>query len=104
MLLGVSLRGEWDQWLRFFLAAVATVAADALIRVEKLLAVRADYQQRVSGYRTAGVAFQLIDALFEIPYATGRRFQGLLGSSHQSARSHIARLVDAGILTQVERG
>ena len=104
LLLGVSLRGEWDQWLRFFLAAVAAVAADALIRVEKLLAVRADYQERVSGYRTAGAAFQLIDALFELPYATGRRFQGLLESSHQSARSHIARLVDAGVLTQVERG
>lgn len=103
LLLGVSLRGEWDQWLRFFLAAVATVAADALGRVENLLAVRADYQERVSGHRTAGAAFQLIDALFELPYATGRRFQGLLGSSHPSARSHIARLVDAGILTQVER-
>ena len=103
LLLGVSLRGEWDQWLRFFLTAVATVAADALVRVDKLLAVRAEYQETVSGYRTAGAAFQLIDALFELPYATGRRFQGLLGSSHQSARSHIARLVDAGILTQVER-
>ena len=102
LLLGVSLRGEWDQWLQFFLAAIATVAADALGRVEKLLAVRADYQERVSGHRTAGAAFQLIDALFELPYATGRRFQGLLGSSHQSARSHIARLVDAGILTQIE--
>ena len=103
LLLGVSLRGEWNQWLQFFLLAVATVAADALTRVEKLLAVRADYQERVSGQRTAGTAFQLIDALFELPYASGRRFQGLLGSSHQSARSHIARLVDAGILMQVER-
>ena len=103
LLLGVSLRGEWNQWLQFFLLAVATVAADALTRVEKLLTVRADYQERVSGQRTAGTAFQLIDALFELPYASGRRFQGLLGSSHQSARSHIARLVDAGILTPVER-
>lgn len=103
LLLNVSLRGEWDQWLQFFLAAVATVAADALNRVEQLLAIRSDFQQKVSGHRTAGAAFQLIDALFELPYITGRRAQRLLGSSHQSARSHIARLVDMGILTEVER-
>ena len=103
LLLAVSLRGEWDQWLQFFLTAVATVAADALHRVEKLLAIRSHFQREVSGHRTAGAAFQLIDALFELPYLTGRRAQRLLASSHQSARSHIARLVDAGILAEVER-
>ena len=103
LLLRISLRGEWEQWLQFFLAAVAAVAEDALKRVDKLLAVRADYQQQVSELRTAGIAFRLIDSLFEQPYTTGRRVQRILDSSHQSARSHIARLTDAGILTQVER-
>ena len=103
LLLGVSLRGEWELWIQFFLMAVATVADDAMLRVDKLLAVRDDYQERVSSLRTAGVAFRLIDSLFEQPYTTGRRVQGILESSHQSARSHIGRLVDAGILTQVER-
>ena len=103
LLLGVSLRGEWEPWLQFFLAAVATVANDAMIRVGKLLAVRTECQDRVSAFRTAGTAYRLIDSLFEQPYTTGRRVQGILDSSHQSARSHIARLVDVGILTQVER-
>ena len=103
LLLGVSLRGQWEPWIQFFLMAVATVADDAMLRVDKLLAVREDYQERVSSLRTAGVAFRLIDSLFEQPYTTGRRVQGILESSHQSARSHIGRLVDAGILTQVER-
>ncbi len=103
LLLGISLRGQWEPWIQFFLMAVATVADDAMLRVDKLLAVREDYQERVSSLRTAGVAFRLIDSLFEQPYATGRRVQGILESSHQSARSHIGRLVDAGILTQVER-
>ena len=103
LLLGVSLRGEWELWIQFFLMAVATVADDAMLRVDRLLAVREDYRKRVSSLRTAGVAFRLIDSLFEQPYTTGRRVQGILESSHQSARSHIGRLVDAGILTQVER-
>ncbi len=103
LLLGVSLRGEWEQWLQFFLTAVADVASDAFTRVEKLLAVRSDYQERVQGHQTAGSAYRLIDALFEQPYITGRRAQGLLDSSHQTARSNIARLVNAGILTRIER-
>lgn len=99
----VSLRGEWEPWIQFFLMAVSAVAVDAMLRVDKLLGIREDYQERVSGLRTAGVAFQLIDSLFGQPYTTGRRVQGILNSSHQTARSHIARLVDAGILTQIER-
>ena len=70
--------------LQFFLAAVATVANDAMIRVGKLLAVRTECQERVSAFRTAGTAgtaYRLIDSLFEQPYTTGRRVQGILDSS-----------------------
>ncbi len=102
LLLGVSLRGEWEQWLQFFLMAVAAVASDALERVEKLNQISSDYQGRVRSHRTAGTEFQLIESLFEQPYITSRRVQSLLGVSHTSAQGHLARLENAGILTPVE--
>ena len=98
LLLGVSVRGEWDEWIRFFLAAVAAVAADALARVENLLQVRDYYRERVQAQRTAGVSFDLIDRLFELPYMTVARVQSLLGVSHTAAQRHIARLVDSAVL------
>ena len=73
LLLGVSLRGEWDSWLRFFLMTVAAVAVDALARIENLDNISSDYRGRVRSHRTAGTAFRLIAALFELPYITSPR-------------------------------
>ena len=102
LLLGVSLRGEWDSWLQFFLMAVAAVATDALARIENLDKISSDYQDRVRSHRTAGTEFQLITSLFEQPYITSPRVQSLLRVSHTSAQGHLSRLVEAEILTPVE--
>ena len=103
LLLGVSVRGEWETWIQFFLSAVAAVATDALARVEKLLQVREYYRERVQAQRTAGAAFDLIDRLFELPYMTVSRVAHLVGVSNTSAQRHIARLVDAAVLEPVPR-
>lgn len=101
LLLAVSLNGDWEQWIRFFLQAVAAVATDAFGRVEKLLHIRAEHQNRVRHHRAAGSAFQLIDALFELPYITAARVGRVLGVSHTAAQGYISRMVDAGVLSQV---
>ena len=103
-LLGISLNGEWEQWIQFFLTAVADVATDALDRVEKLLGIQSQYQDRMKAERTSGAAFQIIDQLFEIPLITAPIVQNLLGVSNQTAQGHIRRLANAGILAGSDSG
>ena len=103
-LLGISLNGEWEQWIQFFLTAVADVATDALDRVEKLLGIQSQYQDRMKAERTSGAAFQIIDRLFEIPLITAPIVQNLLGVSNQTAQGHIRRLANAGILAGSDSG
>ena len=102
LLLGVSLRGEWDLWLQFFLMAISASATDASKRVENLLEIRNLYRERVQSQRSVMSAFELIDQLFELPYLNVSRVQTLLNISHTASQRHVARLVDAGILTPVE--
>ena len=102
LLLGVSLRGEWDLWLQFFLMAISASATDASKRVENLLQIRNLYRERVQSQRSVMSAFELIDQLFELPYLNVTRVQNLLDISHTASQRHIARLVDAGILAPVE--
>lgn len=101
LLLGVSLRGDWETWLQFFLMAVAAVSRDTLERVERLDSLRSAYQARVRNQRTAGMTFQLIDSLFEQPYIAASNVQSLLAVSHPAAQGYLSRLVDADILTPV---
>ena len=98
LLLGISLWGEWDSWLRFFLAGVAFVAGDALARVEKLDRIRVNFQGRIREHRMAGAEFQLIESLFEQPYVTSARVQNVLGVSHTAAQGYLSRLTDVEIL------
>ena len=101
LLLGISLRGEWDSWLQFFLAGVAFVAEDALKRVGKLDRIRMDLQDRVREHRMAGAEFQLIESLLEQPYVTSARVQNVLGVSHTAAQGYLSRLTDVEILEPV---
>ena len=101
LLLDISLKGEWEPWIHFFLTAVVTVATDALVRVGTLLALQSDYQDRVRGQQTAGQLFLIIDDLFESPFITAPRVASLLNVSNQTAQMYIRRLVDAGILSPV---
>lgn len=101
LLLDVSLRGEWEAWVHFFLAAVAAVAADALGRVEKLLQVRDYCRGRVQTQRSAGAMFELIDGLFELPYLTVPLVQTRLNISHTAASRYIDRLASIGALVPV---
>ena len=103
-LLGISLNGEWKQWIQFFLTAVAVVADDALGRVENLLAAQSEYQDRIRGERIAGAAFRIIDQLFEFPFTTASAIQDMLGVSNQTAQGYIRRLADAGILADAGLG
>ena len=98
LLLEVSLRGEWEAWAQFFLAAVAAVATDALGRVEKLLQVRDYYRERVQAQRSAGAMFDLIDQMFELPYLTVAMVQTRLKLSHTASSRHIDRMVNIGAL------
>ena len=104
LLLGVSLRGEWEPWIGFFLAAVKTVAEDARQRVENLLAIRSACHEKIRSQRAAGITFDLLDRLFEIPYTTARQVEAQFEVSYPTAQRHITRMTDAGILAPVEWG
>ena len=98
LLLGVTLRGAWREWLRFFLLGVATQAKDAVDRAKRLHDLHQDYRQRLRKERVSGLALDITDALFENPAVTGNQVAASFGVSHQAAMAALRRLEKAGIL------
>jgi len=98
LLLGVSERGAWRDWLLFFLHGVADQAEDALIRARKLQDLRQEWHRRLTQARTSALALRLADALFTAPVLTIPQAQHLLGVTYRSARRNVEKLVRAGIL------
>ncbi len=100
---GVRERGDFDSWLAMFLDAVATQAADAFSRAERLTDLRERYRALVQA-ETRGSANQLVDLAFEQPVLTARIVEHRLGVTRASALSALRVLEQVGILSEAGSG
>jgi Fic family protein len=100
LLLAVSQKGHWENWIRFFLRAVATQARDAIRRSDSLLALWHDYRARMQEARASALLLQLVYELFEYPAITNRRAADRLSITARSAQLNVEKLVEAGILQE----
>ena len=69
-LLSVSATGNWEQWLRYFLAGVRQEARDVQQRIRRLRQLHDDYRQALQHRRTPSTALRLLDEFFANPFMT----------------------------------
>lgn len=97
--------GAWEEWLRFFLEAVADQARDVELRSARLRGLREDMVARVASRREPSDAMvRLIDALFEQPALSVPGAAERLGQPQTTVRRNVERLVEEGILTEATGG
>ena len=96
-LLGVTERGEWEQWLAYFLTGVTTQAEDAVSRIQRIDALLADWRSRMKAAPTR-LPDRAIDLLAENPFWTVNRLAARLGVAFTTAQRAIDRLEAAGIV------
>lgn len=101
-LLRVSQTGGWDSWVCFISAAIHAEALEVVERVDKLLALREDFQVILRGAK--GVSLKIADDLIGYPMITASAAAALHGVSYQAANTAITKLVDKGILRQRTSG
>ncbi len=100
-LLGISTKGDWDAWIRFFADGLAASATDTAGRVNDLLAVQRQLKDRV---RNAGLraesAFKLVDYALAQPIFTVRQVERHLGLTYPRANGLVRQLMETGVLRQ----
>lgn len=101
LLLGVSQRGDWEPWLRFFCDAVAVQAEDGASRGQRLLELRRSWLEQVTTPRAPALLREAVDRLFERPAVSARRLAERLEIRPQQAQRYIDRLQSLGILREV---
>ncbi|MFQ5923095.1 MAG: Fic family protein [Anaerolineales bacterium] len=100
LLLSLSQRGKWDEWLRFFLDGIHIQARDSITRANRLVLLRRDFRERTEGHGAARL-FQVIEHLFERPIVSVNQLAQSLDMNYQMANRYIQRLEDLGILSEV---
>jgi len=100
LLMAVSERAVWRDWIVFFLQGVAEQAQDAIVRAQQLQDLQTAWHKRLADARSA-LPLRLADALFDSPVLTIPQAQRHLDVTYRTAQRNISKLVDAGILQQV---
>lgn len=100
LLLGVSLTGNWEDWIAYFLTGVAEQSADVIERARRLFSLRETYRAALHSARTSALPLKLVDYLFEQPAITVAQARELLDVSPRAARMNVAKLEEAGIVME----
>jgi Fic family protein len=101
LLLSVSTRGAWREWVEFFLRGVAEQARDAVVRAKRLQDLQLAWRTKYQRARGAGLLLGIVDALFAVPVLTPRQVASQLRVSHPAAMQALRRLEQDQILNEV---
>jgi Fic family protein len=100
-LLAVSQKGEWEEWLLFFLRGVSLEARDASRRAGKLFELRETYRQRFQREGARPSLLTAVNHLFANPVTSIRELAEVLGVSFEAARRLVGSLEERGVLEEI---
>lgn len=101
LLMAVSARGAWREWVSFFLRGVAEQARDAVVRTKRLQDLQSGWRDQYQRARGAGLLLAIVDELFTVPVLVPRRVAEKFRVSHQSVMQIVRRLEHDKILTEI---
>lgn len=100
LLLEISQKSEWVEWIKYFLHGVISQASDTVNNIQKLMSLKAEYEQELKVKKASGSATRLIDYLFSNPIISIPRAADYLGITYPPAKNAVAFLVDMDILVE----
>lgn len=99
----VRTKGNYEQWVRFFLQAIKECAEDAILTIDELDALHQRNTAVIIGMgRTAKNALLLFNYLEANPIIDIKKTSQALGVSYNTVATQVKRFIDMGILVQTD--
>ncbi|PVE59070.1 cell filamentation protein Fic [Arthrobacter sp. TPD3018] len=102
LMYAVSRDGAWEEWIAFFLEAVAVSAEETIAVVERLQDLQREYRERFQTARRSALMLRIIDLAFERPARSISNIADALGVTYAGAANNVRELVHAGVAEEVE--
>ena len=82
----VRKKGEWENWVKFFLRGVAEVADEATTSAKAILKIKDEVSKKLYSMDNGNSNYQrLLDYLFEQPFIKRSDVEKMLGVSNPTA-------------------
>jgi Fic family protein len=102
LMYAVSRDGAWEEWVAFFLDAMAASAAETITVVERLQDLQRDYRERFQTARRSALMLRIVDLAFERPVRSITDFAEALGVTYAGAANNLRELIAHGVAEEVE--
>jgi len=95
--------GEWEEWIKFFLAGIAEVSLEATETARKIVSLREAHRSIVTEKfgRAAGSGLRILEELFTRPIISVSDVKDLLNMTFPSANNLVERFVEQEILHEI---
>lgn len=98
----VRERGDYEQWIIFFLKGIIWTSESALQTIKNLLQLQEDHKKRLIARKlSTPYAIALLDYLFERPHLTINDVADHLKISYQGAKSLVNQFIKTEILKEI---
>ncbi len=98
-LMAVRTKGDWENWIKFFLRGVATVSDEATESAKKIIGLQNKYSEvLLQNDKSNNNYTVLLNLLFEKPIITKKEISELLGVSLPTANTMVDIFCELGIL------
>jgi len=97
---GVVERGEWVEWLHYFLNGVARQSEDALGRAERINGLLENWRKAVADSQSK-LPGRIVELLAANPYLTLKKASGQLKVAFTTVQRAVKQLEKLGIVTEV---
>ncbi len=101
LLLEVSQKGSWQDWIKFFLRGIRDQSRNGVNRLEVLQVLRTNFEPLVAANRNPKRMASVIDFLFSRPILSVKQLAVELTIPVKTAGDYIDQLVLAGVLKEI---
>ncbi len=98
----VTMRGEWEEWLHYFLNGVSRQSEDALGRAERINSLLSQWRMVVADV-SSKIPLMLLDMVAVNPFLTIKRAAKNLGVAFTTAQRAIERLEKLSIVKEISQ-
>ncbi len=98
-LMAVRTKGDWENWIKFFLRGIASVSDEAIESAKKIIGLQSKYSEMLLQNDKSNNNYTvLLNLLFERPIITKKEISETLGISLPTANTIVETFCNLGIL------
>ena len=98
--MAVSQKSDWEEWIKFFLRAIAHQSKDAIDNSKLILSLLDKYRKMLREKRSSSYALDLLEEIFLNPFVTVSYAAKRLKTTYPTTKAAVDKLRECGILAE----